>query len=360
MVGGFYTKEDGEETRSVPVFTPTYVPLPMSDNFQTYDKSTTYRERAIFGNGTYQINDRFDLGSGVRYAQNTEIDCVPVNGGFFGSGPLPCASRPYVGVATWMANARFHLDQNSMFYVRWATGYRAGGCNIGCVTDNKLQEPGTFGSDKIANYEGGFKGEFLDHRLRLDLSAFHIDWRDIQVAVINSLGLGYTANGRTATSNGIELTPSLQVTDSLLLQATMDYTNAHLTQDAPNLYAIGVGGKNGDQLPESPRWSGSLSAEYRRPFAERQQLLLGGGYRYRDTVVSQFAGSGEPLPIGPQNIVDLYAGVMLNHVTARLYAKNVFDNRSYMGLLNITNPKMPMFVPVQPRTIGISLDYQFK
>jgi outer membrane receptor protein involved in Fe transport len=89
-------------------------------------------------------------------------------------------------------------------------------------------------------------------------------------------------------------------------------------------------------------------------------LLLGGGYRYRDTVVSQFAGSGEPLPIGPQNIVDLYAGVMLNHVTARLYAKNVFDNRSYMGLLNITNPKMPMFVPVQPRTIGISLDYQFK
>jgi hypothetical protein len=178
--------------------------------------------------------------------------------------------------------------------------------------------------------------------------------------VINSLGLGYTANGRTASSNGIELTPSYQVTDRLLLQATMDYTDAHLTQDAPNLYAIGVGGKNGDQLPESPRWSGSLSAEYRRPFAESQQFLLGGGYRYRDTVVSQFAGSGEPLPIGPQNIVDLYVGVVLNDVTARLYAKNVFNNRSYMGLLNITDRNMPMFVPVQPQTIGLSLDYRFK
>ena len=43
----------------------------------------------------------------------------------------------------------------------------------------------------------------------------------------------------------------------------------------------------------------------------------------------------------------------------RLYARNVFNNQSYTGLLFINNPQEPRFVPVQPRTIGLSADYQF-
>jgi outer membrane receptor protein involved in Fe transport len=354
LLGGFYTKEDTESTDTTPTFTPTYVPLPTADNVLFDVIKKPYKERAIFGNATYQIADHFDIGGGARYAQNTETNCTPVAGGLLGLKPVPCASRPYVGVATWMADARFHLDQNSMFYLRWATGYRPGGCPLGCVADSALKVPATFGPDKIANYEVGFKGEFFDHRLQLDLSAFHIDWRDMQSQVVSSIGIDYTGNGGTATSNGFELTTSYQVTEFLLLKATLDDTDAHLTEDAP-----GILGKNGDQLPASPRWSGSLFAEYRQPLSERRQFLLGAGYRYKDAVVNQFAGTGNPLPVGPQNVVDLYTGFVMNQVSARLYAKNVFNNRSYMGLEGIYEPEGPMFVPVQPRTIGLSLDYRF-
>jgi iron complex outermembrane receptor protein len=355
LLGGFYTKEDGEEVGSTPTFTSSYVPLPAADNIYIYTTQAYFKERAIFGNATYLITDHFDIGGGGRYAQNTETDCTPVNDGVFGSGqPIPCASRPYAGVATWMADARFHLDRDSMFYLRWATGYRPGGCNNGCVTSVPLETPGSFNPDRVANYEGGFKGEFVDHRLQLDMSVFHIDWRHIQAEVINSLSIAYTGNGGTATSNGFELTTSYQITERLSLQGTLDYTDAHLTQDAP-----AIGGKNGDQLPESPLWTGSLMAEYRQPFGERRQFMIGGGYRYRDKVVNQFAGTGEPLPIGPQNIVDVHTGLVMNKVSARLYGKNVFNNRSYMGLLYLADPQRPMFVPVQPRTIGLSFDYSF-
>lgn len=360
LIGGFFTKEGGEEVGSIPTFTSMHVPLPTADNLYIYTYKNDFKERAAFGNAVYKLTESFDIGAGARYAQSTETDCTPVQSGYFGAaGPLPCATRPYTGVTTWMANARFHLDRNSMFYLRWATGYRPGGCNNGCVTSTQLETPGTFSADKVANYEGGFKGEFFDHRLQLDLSAFHIGWRDIQAQVLNSLGLVYAGNGAAATSNGIEVTTSYQLTDRLLLQATLDHTDAHLTRDAP-----GIGGKTGDQLPESPRWTASLIAEYRQPFGERRQFLLGGGYRYRDTVVNQFAGLAsaplDPLPIGPQNIVDLNTGLVLDRVSWRLYVKNAFNNRSYMGLLYLISPTMPSFVPVQPRTIGLSVDYRFQ
>jgi outer membrane receptor protein involved in Fe transport len=312
-----------------------------------------FKERALFGDLVYKINDRLDVGGGTRYAQNTETDCTPMSTGF-GSTPVPCSSRPYSGVTTWMANTRFHIDPRSMLYLRWATGYRPGGCNNGCVTSSALEIPGTFSPDKVANYEVGYKAQLFDQRMQIDVALFYIDWRDIQAQVINSIGLGYTGNGSTASSRGVEWTSGFRITDHLSVQATLDYTDSHLTADAP-----GIGGKNGDQLPESPRWSGSVTAEFRQPVGSNAQYVLGGGYRYRDTVVNQFEGTGEPLPIGPQNLVDLYTGLNINQMSARLYARNLLNNRSYMGLLYLTQPQLPMFVPVQPRTVGISLDYHF-
>jgi outer membrane receptor protein involved in Fe transport len=72
-----------------------------------------------------------------------------------------------------------------------------------------------------------------------------------------------------------------------------------------------------------------------------------------------FASMGGSAPIGPQNIVDLYTGLATQTLKLRLYARNVFNNQSYTGLLFINNPQEPRFVPVQPRTLGLSADYQF-
>jgi len=352
ILGGFFTKERSAETNSFPTFTPSYVPLPMADNLLISENRVGYEERALFGNATYNITSRFDISGGVRYAQYTITGSSPVSEGLFGSGPSQKAPVPYTGVSTWMGDARLHLNENSMFYVRVATGYRPGGCAAAnCVADQKLQIPATYKPDKTTNYEAGLKGTFLDGRLQFDLSAFHIDWTAIQAQVINSLGLVYPGNGGTATSNGFELTNSYQI-HRLLLRATLDYTDAHLTQNA-----AGIDGNDGNQLPESPRWGASLLAEYTQPLANRRNLTLGGGYRYRDTTLNQFVGTGEPLPMGPQSIVDLHTGLTMNQTSMRFYAKNVLDNRSYTGLLYLRS--QPMFVPVQPRTIGLSVDHQF-
>jgi iron complex outermembrane receptor protein len=355
MFGGLYTREVLDENDYWPAFSAPGVPLPSPYDLLIQETlPSVFRERAVFSNVTYSPIDHFDISGGARYAQNDGALC----GGYvfglyaFPPGPIPCTSRPYQGKVTWMANSRYHLNQDAMFYIRAATGYRPGGGCIGCGIP-ELHVPDFYYSDSLTSYEGGFKGEFMDHRLQVDTSIYWINWNNIQLQVPNN-GHPYLGNGGSAISRGLELTTAYALTRYLRLDATLAFTDAHLTQDAP-----AAGGANGDALPVTPRWTGSLSASYTRPLDDRKSLLFGGGYSYRDGIVNQFASSGSPLPIGPQNIVDLYAGLKMDHVTMRLYGKNVFNNESYTGLLYAVDLTKPVFVPIQPRTIGLSVDYRY-
>jgi iron complex outermembrane recepter protein len=352
-VGAYYTHEDGYEIDNVPTYTEAYVPLPAADNVLVQNDAYIYKEHAAFLNLTYRFNEWFDLSAGDRYSVNTQSSCTQTSTGLFGGTPGACSARPDQDVSTWMTNARFHLNSDTMFYVRVATGYRPGG---GCDTcgNAKLGLPNFYYPDKTTNYEVGFKSEALDHRLQVDLSVFYIDWTDIQLGQLTSTGLLYTGNGGTASSTGFELTTSYKLTEDLRITASLDRTDAKLTQTAP-----GAGGLDGDQLPNSPLWTGSLLVDYTQSIFTNSTFIAGGGYRYRDSVVSQFEGTGNPEPMHPQNIVDAYAGLGIQQLSFRLYGKNIFNNNSYTGLFYLTNPKLPQFVPVQPRTIGLSVDYKF-
>jgi outer membrane receptor protein involved in Fe transport len=248
-----------------------------------------------------------------------------------------------------MANARFHATDAQMLYTRVATGYRPGGAN-GILPGI----PPSYAADTLTDYEVGYKATLFDQRLRLETDAFYIDWNRIQMQVPNAEGLIYTGNGGNAVSQGEEMSLAYIVATGFRLGANLSHTDAHLTQNAPSL-----NGKVGNQLPDSPRWSAALTADFEHPLTDDVSITMGAAYRYRDGVDSQFADSPAPEPVGPLNITDVYLGTLIRAFTARLYVKNVFADRAYTGLLYLTNPALPEFVPVQPRTVGLSLDYRF-
>lgn len=355
--GLFYTSEHPEEFDQLLGWSAPYVPLPPPSNALLYgiDPGSTnvYTERALFGDLTYKFTRRFDLTGGVRYSQNRSAGCDPGIFGIYGNGgKAECTGRPWQHVWTWMANARYHLDRDSIVYGRVATGYRPGG---GCSTCGiaALDVPGIYYPDRLIDYEMGYKGEYFE-RLNVQFSVFDINWRDIQLTVVNSSGYGYPGNGGSAVSRGADLTLAYTTAIGLRLGLSSAFTDAHITEDAP-----GVGGRTGDPLPVSSRWTGSLTLDYSKPLADGFALILGGDYRYRNKIYNQFKSSEFPLPMGPQNVVDLYAGAELTHVTIRLYAKNAFDNRSYTGVVYTSNPELAPFVPVQPQTMGVSVDYSY-
>ncbi|BBD99139.1 TonB-dependent receptor [Sphingobium amiense] len=358
MVGSFFTREKPHEYNDFRAYSAYDVPLPAPNNIlllgTTPGSRNTYTEWGAFANGTFRFSEKFDIGAGLRYGENRSRGCDEGFTGIYGNGgTYACQTRPWDGVTTWMVNARYHFQPDAMIYGRIATGYRPGG---GCDTCGNplLGVPPTYDPDRLTNYELGVKGLFLDRRLQFELSAFYIDWTDIQLRVTNSQGFSYPGNGDTAVSKGVELNSSYSFRNGLKLGGFVTYTDAKLTAPAP-----GVGGKDGDQLPGSARWAAAAMADYAHEIGNGLNGVAGIAYRYKDKVNSQLAGTGQPFPMGAQNIVDIYGGVELNGTSVRLYAKNLFNDRSYTGLTFLTDRTRPLFIPVQPFTVGLQIDHSF-
>jgi outer membrane receptor protein involved in Fe transport len=250
-------------------------------------------------------------------------------------------------VITYMVSPRLHLGDDTMIYVRVASGYRPGGPNVALPGI-----PTQVGADKLTNYEAGVKTELLDRRALINLSAFYIDWTDIQITIANDQNVSYGANGGEATSKGFELTTSFAVTEAFRLGANVAYTDATLSQDVPAL-----GGKEGDRLPLSPRWNAALTADYDAPLTGDWRLSLGGGLRHRGSVYSALEGDPRAVRLKPYEVIDLYAAVTDGLLTGRIFVKNAGGREAYSTVYG-TNRQLDL-VTIQPRTIGVALDVKF-
>ena len=356
MVGGFYTRERANESEPIIAYTPSYQRLssPQNDLLDTLGKQA-YSEVAAFGNITVKITDRWDITGGERFSRYRVFDLISETSGLFGCAACGVTEYPNgsTGVSVWMGNIRFHVSDNTLLYVRASTGYQPGGY----YTPTEPYESGVVSPSKTTNYEGGVKGRFLDDRLELDAALFDIEWKDMQITAYTPQGFGYPGNAGGARSSGAELTTIYELIRGLRVTATLAYTDARLTKDVPTPF--GPIGKNGDQLTEAPLWAGSVALDYKGQLTGDISWLSGVSYRYRDKVDNQFAGSGAPYPMGPQNIANLYTGISVRNLTAKLYATNVFNDRAYSGLLYSPNPAFVRYVPIQPRTVGLGIEWRF-
>jgi iron complex outermembrane recepter protein len=362
MIGGYFSSETTSEVTQWTAYDQDLNPLPAPYyNIENGNSVTTgvalpphYQEWAVFGNATYKLTDRFDLSGGIRYAVNRADGCFVGATGLYGNGgALVCQTRPSEGVATWMGNLRYRLPGGTMFYARVATGYRPGG---GCATcgNAALGIPGIYSDDRLINYEIGYKGDYLGHRLQIDLTGFTIDWTSIQLQIVNAQGFPLITNAGSATSTGVEFSGSYRLVGGLRLGGNFSYVDAKLTSNPE-----GVDGRDGDPLPGSAKVSGAITADYTRELGGANTWSLGGSYRYKGIVYNQFESGAYPDRMGPQNVVSLYAGLKLGRYALRAVLDNVFDNRSYTGMVFSGNNNDTRYVPIQPRTGSLSVDVSF-
>ena len=117
---------------------------------------------------------------------------------------------------TWSFAPRFELGKNTSIYGRVATGFRPGGPNV-LPPAAPADVPRTYDSDRLTSYELGLKaGGGAADKFSLDLSAFYLDWEDIQLfLVVNNFGIN--GNGGTAVSKGFEFAASVFPTSGLAL-----------------------------------------------------------------------------------------------------------------------------------------------
>jgi outer membrane receptor protein involved in Fe transport len=257
-------------------------------------------------------------------------------------------------VITYAVSPRWHLSDDTMIYARVATGYRPGGPNT--IVANM---PPSVDADELTNYELGFKSIFMDGRALVNAAVFYIDWQDIQ-QIRAFGGVSGLDNAGDAESKGVELESLFSVTDGLQLGFNLSYTDATLSSSPPD-----IDNALDTQLPGVPEWSGALTVNYSFTAFGDREANIGGGWRYVDERYSQVVTLSDNLAylLPSYDVLDLNADVQFDSVTVRLFAKNLTDERAFTGggvtTDGLNRPVRLDLAVLQPRTVGVSVDFKF-
>jgi iron complex outermembrane recepter protein len=351
LVGAFYTNENSAQNQAASAQNLDYSSIAGLDPLAVVALPSTYKEYAGFGDVTVKFSNVFDVTGGLRFAHNEQTFSEITSGALTGLGNVSGASSE--DVLTYSFSPRLHISQDSMMYLRIASGYQPGGPNIALPG-----VPPAVDSSTLTNFEVGLKTLQDSGRLMFDMAVFDIEWDKIQVGANNGV-VSYLENGGTARSSGLEFSTLYSPVAGLHLGLNGAYTNAKLTEDVP-----AIGGLNGDYLPSIPKWAGSATADYSFPLSGDWNGRVGGGVRYVGDTSSALAHTAHPLPQQSYTALDLNADVSNAHWTVRLFVKNATDERVYLNLSTLANAAtgevaQVQGVPLQPRTFGVGFDYNF-
>lgn len=320
-------------------------------------------EKAIFGELTYSIDPRWKVTVGARYAKFSFVSDENALVPFFGppTGPEP-TKRGSDHSFILKFNTSYKLTDDHNIYATASQGFRRGGLNLNAF-GSLFDVPETFGSDKLWNYEVGAKTAWLDDRLTINAAVYTIRWSDIQLETVSQQGgIEYFANAGRASIDGLELEVVAQPTKTLQLSATLGYTNARLTQDAPpiNTPPSPDEGRDGDRINNVPKWTGSVSAQYTTPISGTLDALARADFTYTDGSNTKIAGRRDAFNVRLKSyaLLNLKLGIQSDQWRVGLFADNVFDKRTQNDAINeVTN--ILAFITTRPRTLGVRAGYTF-
>jgi len=202
---------------------------------------------ALFANAEYELTDRLTASAGIRYFEARLHDIALTKQAFQASIPPatppayggPVQTETTVGLdahdtqkkVTWSGSLAYEIDPDKLIYARAATGFRQGGINnFNSAAQLGIVIPTSFGPDTVLSLEGGVKMSFLDRRLTVNATYFHMDWKDIQVPGSSATGaVSYIANGTDARIDGVELEVLLRPDNHFTLSLAGNYMSAKLS-----------------------------------------------------------------------------------------------------------------------------------
>ena len=353
-VGVYYDDETAHEFE--PLYAASLSPRQVLLDFQpalgAYYIDSTYREYAGFADLNYHITSAFELGVGGRYSKSQQT-YHQLNGGFL-TGSDDFGSESDQGVFTYSVDSKYRFTPGLMAYARVASGFVPGGPNDAIPGSNL---PLTFNSSSTTNYELGVKGSADEGRINYDVDVFDIQWRDIQLEAVFGNFAGIT-NGGTARSRGLEGSLTFRPVKELTLLLNAAYTDARLTADTTPSF----GGHDGDRLPLSPFFSGTVGADYERPLGTDVSGFGGIDWHYNGSRLAPFNFGGPRADLPSYSMVDLRAGVKVRAYTFTAYVKNAGNVRAIntVGTETTLQGQAALSANIAiPRTIGLNVSASF-
>ncbi len=172
---------------------------------------------AVFAQGTWHFNDKLDLTFGLRYTEDSRdylpdqfievlpTGPLPIPGTNIGDRPLPYEwTSSKTSELVPMVNLSYRWNESLMTYFTYSEGFKSGGYTQR-IFPPEASTP-SFDPEFVKSYEGGFKFDGWNDRLRFNVAVFFTDYTDLQLLVADPSRLGpFVSNAGDAEVIGVEL-----------------------------------------------------------------------------------------------------------------------------------------------------------
>ena len=229
---------------------------------------------AVFGQIDVPVGESFELSGGLRYDyEEKEVERLHTFDAGGGPSPVPGpgdGDEDFAEVLP-LASIAWHATGTALVYLRAAKGFKAGGFNL---TAPAGQEE--FDAETAWSYELGFRQSFGEGRYSYGVTAFYVDWEDMQLAQFDAAVGGFVDNAGEAESQGLELEGQAELVygfDAFATVALLDTEIQEFTDSfgsdtsgnelpfAPdNTWSVGLG--TGGEMPSGALWR--LTGDYAR------------------------------------------------------------------------------------------------
>jgi iron complex outermembrane receptor protein len=374
------------------------------------DTQRGYDQTAFFGSVDFDIIPKvLTVTAGTRYYRYSEFEVGTQYGTSTGCANVsaPCTADlvninnahdnvVYSGFKS-RANVTWHVTPDTMVYYTFSQGFRPGGFNrsVKAVADltgkgtAQYEKPNGYSPDSLTNNEIGLKTELLDHRLQLNLSAYYMQWDNVQFLFFNPTQLGNTTfgvNGPNYNVKGVEGQFVARVTHELTVQGSADY-NDDTQANSPCLVAnLGPNagkcitqvngapfqnpfGTEGSTPAFSPTFQGNLRASYDWLIGPDYKASAKAGVNYTGSMYNQPAtyasGTGVLIPnttylryLQPSyTTFDASLGIAKDKWSVQLFGTNLGD--SHASTFTSSAQFIKSEVPLRPRVFGVKLGASF-
>ncbi len=200
------------------------------------DQRLEGRDRAVFAQATVPLRDGLRLTGGLRYdravrtrSQNASTFTIPGIGEF--ATPGGTLKADFDEVLPKLALS-WDVTPAVTLYTAATKGWLPGGLNLEAVSQAVSGDFASYDAETLWNYEAGFKGRFLDGRLRLAGALFRIEGDNWQEFTFGQDANGVATTTAIVTSDakvvtqGLELEAIAELTDSLRLTAGLGVVDA--------------------------------------------------------------------------------------------------------------------------------------
>lgn len=238
-------------------------------------------ERALFGEVTRELGDDWDITLGARGYKIESGGGVSTAGALYAVQNNLMAETRQLSVGEHGISPRasivFHPTDELRAYFTASRGFRFGGPQIAASTPT-TDVPPVYKSDSLWNYELGIRTDWLQRSLQIDVSAYHIDWKNPQVYQKSADNLvNFIDNVGGAQGNGVEL--AMRYRPRFIPGVTLDVSVAWNKTETTELFnsASGTVVPKGSEWPLSPHWQTATTLAYAHPVAD---WMLGVSLRH--------------------------------------------------------------------------------